>query len=208
MRSLPLLENSKRSFAIFRPIDSPLRNVRQWAETAAGLGEPAPWAATLATVSADGVPSARMVSIKRLGDEEIVFSTALWTRKARDLAANPHVAVLFFWPRLERQAHVTGEARLAERELAEELWAERPRDHQIQAHVSRQGEPISSLEPLREAREQTAAGGGSLACPEDWGAFVISPTVVELWTEAPDRLHDRLLYRRSGASWTVTRLAP
>src|SRR5207245_11747421 len=102
------------------------------------------------TVGVDGRPSARTVSLKRLEHDALVFTTALWTRKAQELGANPHVALLFFWPELGRQVHVTGRAELAERALAEELFAERDLDHQLQTIVSRQGEPIEDLAPLRE----------------------------------------------------------
>jgi len=102
------------------------------------------------TAGADGRPSARTVTLKRLEADALVFTTALWTRKAKEIEANPHVALLFHWPTFGRQVHVMGEAGLAERELAEELFAaERDLLHQLQTIVSRQGEPIGDLGPLR-----------------------------------------------------------
>lgn len=115
----------------------------------------------------------------------------LWTRKAQEIEANPQVALLFHWPELGRQVHVTGEAVFADRALAEQLFAERDPGHQLQTVVSRQGEPIDDLGPLRDrldhlSRVQETAP----ACPEDWGALRVLPETIELWEEAPDRLHE------------------
>lgn len=147
--------------------------------------------------------------MKRLEPDALVFTTALWTRKARELEVNPHVALLFHWPALGRQVHVTGEAVVAERALSEELFAERAPAHQLQTVVSRQGEPIKDVEELRNRLTHLAAVQETApSCPEDWGAIRIRPDLVELWTEAPDRLHDRLLFKRDGEEWRMTRLAP
>jgi pyridoxamine 5'-phosphate oxidase len=191
-------------------MSDPLQTLERWLGEARAAGEPTPAAMTLATVAADGRPSARVVSLKRLEADALVFTTGLWTRKARELSANPSVAVTFHWPLLGRQARVEGRAELAERELAEELFAERPRAHQLQALVSRQGERIGDLESLR-ARLEARAGeiaGEAIPCPEDWGAVRIRPAAVELWRESPDRLHERLLAERVGGGWRTSNLAP
>jgi pyridoxamine 5'-phosphate oxidase len=147
--------------------------------------------------------------LKRLDAETLTFTSALWTRKARELEQNPNVALLLFWPTLGRQAHVTGRAAVAERELARKLFAERDLANQLQTLVSRQGEPIGDLAPLRARHEQLKTTiHGAPECPDDWGAIRVEPDTVELWTEAPDRLHDRWLYERSGHGWQVSRLAP
>jgi pyridoxamine 5'-phosphate oxidase len=165
---------------------------------------------TLATVGEDGRPSARLVSLKRLEDDALVFTTALWTRKAAEMRLNPQVAAVFYWPLLGRQVRVEGRGELAERELAEELFAGRPRDHQLQTLVSRQGAAIEALEPLRERlgtlRAQTE--GSPIECPPEWGAIRIVPDRVELWEEAPDRLHERRLFEAAGDGWRLSRLAP
>jgi pyridoxamine 5'-phosphate oxidase len=168
-----------------------------------------PRAVTLATVDAAGRPSARTVSLKRLEMDALIFTSALWTRKARDIRANPGVALLFHWPAIGRQVHVAGRAEVAERELAVALFDERELAHRIQTLVSRQGEPIESIDPLR-ARHSLLMRTveAAPACPPDWGAIRVRPEVIELWREAPDRLHDRFLYERSGEGWRATRLAP
>jgi len=192
------------------PPDDPLHLLVRWLEQAREAGAPAPAAMTLATVGAGGRPSARVVSLKRLEDGALLFTTGLWTRKAEELRANPRVAAVFHWPTLGRQARVEGEATLAERELTEELFAVRPRAHRLQAHVSRQGEPIADLSSLRERLEALDAetAGQDIVCPEDWGAIRIVPDAIELWTEEPDRLHERLLYRAGSSSWNRSLLAP
>jgi pyridoxamine 5'-phosphate oxidase len=147
--------------------------------------------------------------MKRLDENALIFTTALWTRKAQQIEANPHVALLFHWPTLGRQAHITGEATVAERALAEELFAERDLLHQLQTVVSRQGEPIAALDPLRARLDHLAEVQETApACPPDWGALRVRPGAVELWSEAADRLHERRLFERDGDTWTMTLLAP
>jgi len=187
----------------------PLRLLREWIEEARERGLSQPGSVAFVTVGDGGRPSARTVTLKRLEDDALLFSSALWTRKAREVAANPNVALLFHWPALGRQAHVTGRAELAERWLAEELFAERDLLHQLQTVVSRQGEPIEDLGPLRRRLTHLAEVQETPPpCPEDWGALRVRPETVELWSEAEDRLHERRLFRRAGDGWDVTLLSP
>ena len=187
----------------------PLQELERWIEEAGARGAPLPRSVAFVTVGSDGRPSARTVSLKRIEQGALLFTSALWTRKTRELEGNPHVALLFHWPLLGRQVHVTGEAELAERGLAEELFAERDLDNQLQSVVSRQGETITDLQSLRDTHAHLAATMETPPdCPEDWGAIRVKPETIELWREAEDRLHERLLYTRDGAEWTLTRLAP
>jgi pyridoxamine 5'-phosphate oxidase len=188
----------------------PLELLGRWLKGAEEEGVPAPRAMTLATAAANRRPSARLVSLKRLTDDALVFTTALWTRKAEELRANPQAAATFYWPALGRQVRVEGQAEIAERELAEELFAERPRSHQLQAHVSRQGEEIESLDQLRGRLEELRAelGEGRVPCPDDWGAVRLIPNRVEFWQEAEDRLHRRRLYEAGTDGWRERLLAP
>jgi pyridoxamine 5'-phosphate oxidase len=189
----------------------PLAELGAWIEEARARGLADPAALSFVTVREDGRPSARTVTLKRIEPAALVLTSALWTRKAREIEANPHVALLFFWPDLGRQVHVTGTAEIAERALAEELFAQRDRLHQLQTVVSRQGEPIDAddLEAMRDRLghlaevEETAP-----ACPDDWGALRITPESIELWSEFPDRLHERRLFTRSDDTWQLQLLAP
>ncbi|HTR74293.1 MAG TPA: pyridoxal 5'-phosphate synthase [Solirubrobacterales bacterium] len=193
------------------PADGPLRALGAWIEEARECASPAPAAATFTTVDGEGRPSARTVTLKRVGTDALVFSSALWTRKARDIEANPHVALLFFWPELGRQAHVAGTVAVGDRALAEELFAERDPLHRLQTVVSRQGDPIDAeelermhgrLAHLAEVEEAPPR------CPEDWGALIVTPDAVELWAESHDRLHERRLFERGPDGWAMRLLAP
>jgi pyridoxamine 5'-phosphate oxidase len=191
-------------------MSEPLEILGRWLEQARDADVPAPNAMTLATATAGGQPSARMVTLKQLDRDGLVFATGLWTRKAGELRGNPHVAAVFYWPTFGRQARIEGRAETVERALAEQLFAERPRAHQLQALVSRQGEEIEGLDGLRARLEalQTELGEDPVPCPDDWGAIRIVPERVELWEEAEDRLHSRELYEAAGDGWRRSLLAP
>jgi pyridoxamine-phosphate oxidase len=187
----------------------PLTLLDRWLAEAGAAGVPEPGSVAFVTVGQDGRPSARTVLLKRLEDDTLVFTSALWTRKAREIETNPHVALLFYWPSAGRQVHIAGRAIVAERELAVELFAQRERSHQVQTLVSRQGEPIEEIESLRARHAHLMEAMESPPeCPPDWGAIRVVPEAVEFWTQAPDRMHDRLLYERTGDEWRTTRLAP
>jgi pyridoxamine 5'-phosphate oxidase len=190
--------------------DLPLARLARWIEDARAAGQPEHDAVTLATVDAAGQPTARIVSLRRVEDDALIFTTAMWTRKARDLRENPRVALLFHWPAVGRQVHVGGRAETAERALAEELFQRRDRPHQLQSMVSRQGEPIPDLADLKRrlALVRSEVGDDPVPCPDDWAAIRVRPAYVEYWSAAPDALHDRIVLERSGEGWRELRLAP
>jgi pyridoxamine-phosphate oxidase len=191
------------------PEHDPIPELRGWIDEAREAGIPQPASVALVTVGAGGQPSARTVTLKRLEADALLFTSALWTRKAQEIEVNPRVALLFHWPALGRQAHVTGEASLAERALAEELFDERDLFHQLQTVTSRQGEPIDDLDHLRDRLAHLAQVQETAPdCPEDWGALRVRPQTIELWSEADDRIHERRLFERDGAGWSVTLLSP
>jgi pyridoxamine 5'-phosphate oxidase len=188
---------------------APLRLLDRLLEEARAAGVREPGSVALVTVGEGGRPSARTVLVKRVEDNALVFTSALWTRKAREIEANPHVALLFYWPTIRQQVHITGEAAVAERELAVKLFAERELSHRVQTLVSRQGEPIEDIAPLRARHAHLMdVLESSPECPPDWGAIRVVPEAVEFWAQAPDRMHDRLLYERAGEKWLTSRLAP
>jgi len=183
--------------------------LRRWLADAAAAELPNPDAFALATVGASARPSARIVQVKRVEDDALVFTSALWTRKAREIEQSPHVALLAYWPTLGRQVHITGRAELAERALAVELFAGRERSRQLQAIVSRQGETIEDIESLRERHAHLMeAMEAPPPCPPDWGAIRVLADLVEFWSESEDRMHDRLLHQRTDGAWDRRRIAP
>jgi pyridoxamine 5'-phosphate oxidase len=189
--------------------DDPLRLLETWLGEAQSARAPQPESVAFVTVGRGGRPSARTVLLKRIERDALVFTSALWTRKARELESNPHVSLLFHWPTVGRQVHIAGRAVLAERELAVELFSERDLSHRVQTLVSRQGEAIEDIQPLRDRHAHLMnALEAPPGCPPDWGAIRVLPDAVEFWSQAPDRMHDRLLYERAGERWTDSRLAP
>lgn len=189
--------------------NDPVAELGVWIEAARAEGLPQPGSVAFVTVGADGRPSARTVNLKRLEGDALIFTSALWTRKAKEIEANPHVALLFHWPALGRQAHITGEATIAERALAEALFDQRDLLHQLQTVVSRQGEAIDDLGAVRDRLAHLAEVQETApACPPDWGALRVRPQTIELWSEAEDRIHERRLFERDGEGWAVTLLSP
>jgi pyridoxamine 5'-phosphate oxidase len=164
----------------------------------------------LATADAECRPSARTVLLKGLDERGFVFYTNLESRKGRDALANPSAALVFDWIELQRQVTVTGAVeRLSEGE-SDAYFASRPRGSQIGAHASRQSRPIASRAELDEAcRAASERYAGEVPRPAHWGGLRVVPDSVEFWHGRPNRLHDRLRYRRSeGGEWVVERLAP
>jgi len=161
----------------------------------------------LATATADGAPSVRMVLLKEADERGWLFFTSYIGRKARELAENPRAAILVHMP--GRQIRVEGPvAKIAEAE-SDEYWAARPRGSQVSASISRQSEPVESREELeRRFADFDAAHPGEIPRPAHWGGYRLIPDTYEFWEHHDNRLHDRIRYRRDGETWTVDRLNP
>ena len=171
-----------------------------------------PNAMVLATADGDGHPSARTVLLKGVDERGFTLYTNLGSRKGRDAAANPHAALVFDWIELERQVVVTGTIeRVADAE-ADAYFASRPRGSQIGAHASPQSSVIGSREDLDAACAEASdrhPGSTPVPRPATWGGLRVAPETVEFWHGRPNRLHDRLRYRREAAGvWAIERLAP
>jgi pyridoxamine 5'-phosphate oxidase len=165
----------------------------------------------LATAAPDGAPSARMVLLKGVEERGFVFYTNYESRKGRELAANPRAALVFHWPQTpRRQVSVGGSVeRLSARE-SDEYFSTRPFGSRIGAWASRQSEVIAGREGLERSFAELEAehAEGEVPRPPWWGGYVLRPDMVEFWQNRPNRLHDRLRYRRSDGEWVLERLSP
>lgn len=188
----------------------PVAQFSQWFQQATELDVHEPNAMTLATVDGDGMPWQRTVLLKYFDREGFVFFTNYGSRKAKQIAGNARVSLLFPWITLERQVMIQG---LAEKiSTAESLryFSSRPRESQIGAWVSNQSEVITSrkflMQKLAEVKDKFQHG--EIPLPSFWGGYRVVPQTLEFWQGGPARLHDRFLYQKSDGAWNMERLSP
>ncbi|MCC7235985.1 MAG: pyridoxamine 5'-phosphate oxidase [Bryobacterales bacterium] len=187
----------------------PMAQFGLWMQAAVDAGLQEPNAMTLATVGQDGSPSARMVLLRGFGADGFRFFTNYESAKGSELAAGGKAALVFYWAELERQVRVTGRVEKLAREENEAYFASRPRGHRLGAWASRQSEVVGSRELLEAAlRNAEERFPGHVPLPAYWGGYRVMPQAVEFWQGRPDRLHDRIRYRRAGSEWVRERLSP
>jgi pyridoxamine 5'-phosphate oxidase len=188
----------------------PLEQFALWYADAEAAAIHLPMAMTLATATADGAPSARIVLLKQSDERGFIFYTNYRSRKGRELAGNPRAALVFFWDALDRQVRAEGTITKVAPEESDRYFATRPRESQLGAHVSPQSEPITSRVLLDESAKtlERRFDGRPVPRPAHWGGFCLVPSTVEFWQGRPGRLHDRIAYTRAARGWSITRLAP
>lgn len=202
-------EYTRRGLDEASAADDPFEQFQSWFDQALSAGVPEPNAMTLATVAANGRPSARVVLLKGLDRRGLVFYTNYRSRKASELLATGVAALVFFWPELERQIRVEGLVEQVSSDESDAYFAGRPPGSRLGAWASPQSQVISGRDVLdRQLAEAVERWGDDPPRPEHWGGYRVVPDSFEYWQGRPSRLHDRLRYRRDGDKWLRERLAP
>jgi pyridoxamine 5'-phosphate oxidase len=191
-------------------MSDPIVLFREWFDAAREADVRFPETMTLATASADGAPSARMVLLKGVDEEGFVFYTGYESRKGAELTENPRAALVFYWQPLGRQVRVEGAVERVSAAESDEYFASRPRGSQLAAWASEQSKPLSSREGLEQGYAELEAehAGGEVPRPERWGGYRLRPEAIEFWQHRDNRLHERVRYTRAREGWVVTMLSP
>ena len=189
--------------------DDPIAQLTTWLDEARDV-VPEPHAMTLATVGADGRPSARIVLLRGVDARGVTFFTNTTSRKAEDLRANPRAATVLHWWELGRQVRLEGSVEETTVEESAAYWSSRPRGSQIAAWASPQSQPIAGRDELdvRVLAAERELGEGDVPLPPHWGGYRLRPDAVEFWVHRDNRLHDRVRYSLTSEGWQKERLAP
>ncbi len=200
----------QRSFSESDAHADPFEQFSLWWDDAVASNIDEVNAMTLATVNANGRPSARIVLVKGVDKNGFGFFTNYESHKGKDLAANENAALVFFWKELERQVRIEGVVVKAPENISDEYFKSRPHNSRIGAWSSPQSETISSREVLDKnvAATQEKFEGKEITRPPFWGGYFVKPVLFEFWQGRPDRLHDRIEYSLEENTWNKKRLAP
>ena len=187
----------------------PFKQFTRWLLDAAGRHAVLPVTMTLATATRSGRPSARTLLLRTFDNSGLVFYTDYSGRKGKELAENPRAALVFYWPRLDRQIRVEGRVSKTSVRESDKYFSSRPRDSQLSAWASQQSRVVRDREFLEDrVLRYERKYPGRVPRPPNWGGYRLRPSVFEFWKERPGRLHDRLRYRRLKGRWVVERMAP
>lgn len=187
----------------------PLLQFEAWFNDAFKAALPLANAMALSTVSADGQPSSRAVLLKGVDHGGFVFYTDYQSRKGRDIDANPHAALLFAWLALERQVRIEGMLTRVTSTESDAYFDSRPLGSRHAAIASPQSDVVANRDVLETSFNEAAAQTGATPKrPAHWGGYRLMPREIEFWQGRENRLHDRLLYKKAGSGWSITRLAP
>ncbi len=191
---------------------NPFEQFNTWFEEALNSEIREPNAMTIATVSSDGHPSARIVLLKGYSDKGFIFYTNYESRKGKESAKNPYIAVLFFWDILERQIRIEGKVERLSAETSDNYFNKRPKLSRIGALASPQSQIITDRSIIEKNMQDLTKKYEDMEFvprPEHWGGYIVVPSMIEFWQGRTSRLHDRLQYRLlDDGSWKMERLAP
>jgi len=193
--------------------DNPLTQFEGWLQEALDAQAAEPTAMVLSTVSPEGRPSARVVLLKALEQDQFVFFTNYYSRKGSQINERPFAALTFFWPELERQVRIEGQVDKVSTAISDNYFQSRPRGSQIGAWVSPQSKIVENRQVLEKVTEEYKLKFGEeelIPRPPHWGGYGLIPYYIEFWQGRPNRLHDRLVFSRESAqaNWHLNRLAP
>lgn len=202
---------SKKKLSEKKADPDPIKQFAKWWKQAVAAELNEVNAMTLATSSADGFPSARIVLLKGVSKAGFTFFTNYQSYKGRLLAENPKACIVFFWKELERQVRITGLVEKVSEEESDVYFFSRPKESQYGAIASPQSQVIESREWLDDQFKQIKkqSKGVEIARPKHWGGYILKPIIIEFWQGRPDRLHDRIQYTlEDSGGWKTERLAP
>lgn len=188
-----------------------MKQFHNWFEDARKENVIEPNAMILSTISKDGYPNSRTLLLKGLDDEGFIFFTNYDSTKAKEIAEQPNISLLFLWKKLQRQVRVSGIAQKISKEESEAYFHSRPKGSQIGAWVSPQSKVIDNkgiLDSRKAELIEEYKDVDKLPLPDFWGGYKIKPQEIEFWQGRPDRLHDRLRYILLDGKWKIERLAP
>ena len=203
--------NYKKSKIDFNNLDeNPISFFLKWLDEAFRINKDEANACVLSTISSDNKPSSRVVLLKDVSDMGFVFFTNYKSNKSVDIDNNKHVALNFYWPELERQVRITGDAERITVEDSDDYFRSRPRDSQLGAWLSEQSMPIELNYNLLDSLNalEKKFNNNEVNRPLHWGGYCIRPNKIEFWQGRPLRFHDRVLYELSADNWHKKRLAP
>jgi pyridoxamine 5'-phosphate oxidase len=202
---------SKSDLDVKDVLKDPIDQFKKWFDEARKSEVPEVNAMNLSTVNSEGKPTSRIVLLKGIEAGKFIFYTNYQSQKGRELEQNPSCALTFFWPELERQVRIEGDALRVDENKSVEYFQSRPRGSQVGAWSSPQSTIIDSRDILDERKkkiEEKFEGLSVLPKPHQWGGFEIDPIMFEFWQGRPSRLHDRVQYIKVDGIWKVHRLAP
>lgn len=204
-------EYSKADLDVKDVMKNPIEQFEKWFLEAVESKVPEANAMNLATINSQGKPSSRIVLLKGIEDRKFIFYTNYQSQKGRELEENAACALTFFWPELERQVRIEGNALRVDEKKSVEYFQSRPRSSQVGAWSSPQSTVIESREILADRSkkiEEKFEGLTVLPKPNQWGGFEIDPIMIEFWQGRPSRLHDRIQFVKVDNKWKIQRLAP
>lgn len=190
--------------------ENPLLQFSTWFEEAVNAQILDPYAMLISTVDETGQPHTRVVYLRNISEEGMIFYTNYNSQKGKNISASNKIALTFFWVELERQIRIEGTVKKVSEELSDKYFAARPRESQLGAWASNQSETIKNRAELEENLKHYTEKfkNSDVPRPPHWGGYIVEPTKFEFWQGRPSRLHDRLIYAKNNNDWIISRVAP